>query len=111
MPIQAVRRNKVSRLILWQVCWSKARLNQVGSKVPSTPKITEIACVVKLCSVIQNLAEVDSKFTVPRVFLKICNRNTPISTDMNSFNNTIRIEVITGVQRRRRWTANQNLSW
>lgn len=30
-------------------------------------------------------------------------------TDMNSGNNTNRIEVITGVQRRRRWTPEQKL--
>jgi transposase len=30
-------------------------------------------------------------------------------TDMGSFNNTNRIEVLTGVQRRRRWTPEQKL--
>jgi transposase len=32
-----------------------------------------------------------------------------MSTDMSSVNNTNRIEVITGVQRRRRWTPEQKL--
>jgi len=32
-----------------------------------------------------------------------------MSTDMSSFNNTNRIEVVTGVQRRRRWIAEQKL--
>lgn len=32
-----------------------------------------------------------------------------MSTDMSSFNNTNRIEVITGVQRHRRWTPEQKL--
>jgi transposase len=32
-----------------------------------------------------------------------------MSTDMSSVNNTNRIEVITGVQRRRRWTTEQKL--
>ena len=32
-----------------------------------------------------------------------------MSTDMSSLNNTNRIEVITGVQRRRRWTPEQKL--
>ena len=32
-----------------------------------------------------------------------------MSTDMSSVNNTSRIEVITGVQRRRRWTPEQKL--
>ena len=32
-----------------------------------------------------------------------------MSTDMSLFNNTNRIEVITGVQRRRRWTPEQKL--
>lgn len=32
-----------------------------------------------------------------------------MSTDMSSINNTNRIEVISGVQRRRRWTPEQKL--
>jgi transposase len=32
-----------------------------------------------------------------------------MSTDMSSFSNTSRIEVITEVQRRRRWTPEQKL--
>ncbi len=32
-----------------------------------------------------------------------------MSTDMSSFNNTNRIEVRTGVQRRRQWTPEQKL--
>jgi transposase len=46
--------------------------------------------------------------TVPSVFLKLTTRNTTIDMTMSSIRPN-RVEVVTSVQRRRRWTPEQKL--
>jgi hypothetical protein len=46
--------------------------------------------------------------TVPSVFLKLTTRNTTMDMTMSSIRPN-RVEVVTSVQRRRRWTPEQKL--
>ncbi len=54
--------------------------------------------------------ELTLRRTVPAVFLKLTIRNTSIFTATSSENKLERVEVITGVQRRRRWTPEEKLA-
>jgi transposase len=56
----------------------------------------------------RGLLELAPWSTVPSVFLKLRNRNTTMDMTMSSAKPT-RVEVVTSVQRRRRWTPEQKL--